>query len=203
MSSAVNEIILPVLPDLDTGDALRMLYVLLPVLKEQEKALEERQKVQENTLLHNGHHFGAKNFEGKDILKNAIRIRLADYSAGVSIKLTIPVVEGWFIVEYLLECLKKENDLYIKTGSIILTRVEDICRISYGTHILDVPPDERIKIATAIDKKLYYRNDELGILVRSDGNVYLLIKGERIYVKEPLKLWLFMRVCHENLQKRC
>lgn len=202
MNSAINEIILPVLPDLATGDALRMLYVLTPVLKEQERVLEERQKVQENTLLHNGYHFGAKNFEGEDILKNAIRVRLADYSAGVSIKLTIPVVEGWFIVEYVLNHLRKE-DLYIKTGSVILTKVEDICRISYGTHIIDLPPDERIKIATAIDKKLYYRNDELGILVRSDGNVYLLIDGERIYIKEPWKLWLFMRACYENLQKGC
>lgn len=51
-----------------------------------------------------------------------------------------------------------------------------------------------MKIANAIDRGLYYKNDELGILVRSDGNVYVFIgKEDRVYVKEPYKLMIFLR----------
>ena len=149
------------------------------------------------TLLDRGYHFGSKNFEGSDVLKNAVRIRLADYAAGVSLKETIPVPEGWFIVETVLRSLDKE-DLHIRTGGLVLMKTGDLLRISYGHLYIDIPPEEAVKIALAIDRKLYYRNDDLGVLVRDDGNVFLFTNlGDRVHVKEPHRLMIFLRAgCH-------
>ena len=201
MTGTVGEILLSFLPELSTNDRIKVLDVLVPVLKEQEKDMENRERVSRKTLLTKGYHFGSKNYEGGDILRNAVRMRLADYSAGVSIKETLPVPEGWFIVESILSSLKKE-DLHIKTGGLVLTKVDDLCRVNYGVHYVDIPSEERIKIATAIDRRLFYKNDELGILVRDDGNVFMFtnLNGDRVHVKEPYKLMVFLRVgCYENV----
>ena len=194
MTGTVVEVLLSGLSELSVNDRVRVLDVLVPVLKEQEKGMESREKVSRKTFLSTGYHFGSTNYEGVDILKNAVRMRLADYDAGVSIKETLPVPEGWLIVENMLRSLKKE-DLHLKTGGLILTKVEDLCRINYGVHYVDIPEEERIKIATAIDRGLYYKNEELGILVRDDGRVFVFtnLDGDRVYVKEPYKLMIFLR----------
>lgn len=192
MSSTVCETILSVLSQLSSSDRIRILDVLVPVLKEQEKEEEKRERVSRKTLLDRGYHFGAKNYEGNDVLRNAIRLRLADYEAGVSLKETVQVPEGWFIAGEIFSGLRKE-DIYMKTGGVILTKTEDLCRISYGVYYIDVPYEERVKIMEAIDRKLYYRNEELEILVRSDGKVYLFTNHDRVYVKEPHRLYIFLR----------
>ncbi len=198
MLGTTSELIFSILPELSTNDRVKMLDVLIPVLKEQEKEAGKREKVSRKVFLDRGYHFGAKNFEGSDVLRNAIRMRLADYAAGVSLKETAPVPEGWFIAESLMKSLRKE-DLYIKTGGLVLIRTEDLYRITYGYYYVDIPPEERIKIVSAIDRRLYYRNDELGVLVRDDGTVFLFTNlGDRVHVKEPHKLMLFLRVgCYE------
>ncbi|HHJ63316.1 MAG TPA: hypothetical protein ENJ61_00250 [Aquifex aeolicus] len=175
-----------------------MLDVLVPVLKEQEKDTEKREKISKKAFLDRGYHFGSKNFEGSDILRNAVRIRLADYAAGVSLKETAPVPEGWFIVETVMKSLGKE-ELYIRIGGLVLMKVGDLCRITYGYYYVDIPPEERVKISSAIDRRLYYRNDELGVLVRNDGSVFLFTNlGDRVHVKEPYRLMIFLRVgCYE------
>ena len=193
MVGTVSEFILSSLAELSAADKFKLLATLVPVLKEQEKEMEKRRKVAEKIFLEKGYHFGSKNYEGSDILRNAVRVRLADWTAGVSIKETIPVPEGWFVVEKVLRDLK-DAELYEKSGGLILLKTEDLFRLSYGTFYVDIPFEERVKIANAIDRGLYYKNDELGILVRSDGNVYVFIgKEDRVYVKEPYKLMIFLR----------
>ena len=194
MVGTVSEFILSSLAELSAADKFKLLATLVPVLKEQEKEMEKRRKVAEKIFLEKGYHFGSKNYEGSDILRNAVRVRLADWTAGVSIKETIPVPEGWFVVEKVLRDLK-DAELCEKSGGLILLKTEDLFRLSYGTFYVDIPFEERVKIANAIDRGLYYKNDELGILVRSDGNVYVFIgKEDRVYVKEPYKLMIFLRV---------
>lgn len=193
MVGTVSEFILSSLAELSAADKFKLLAALVPVLKEQEKEMEKRRKVAEKIFLEKGYHFGSKNYEGSDILRNAVRVRLADWTAGVSIKETIPVPEGWFVVEKVLRDLK-DAELCEKSGGLILLKTEDLFRLSYGTFYVDIPFEERVKIANAIDRGLYYKNDELGILVRSDGNVYVFIgKEDRVYVKEPYKLMIFLR----------
>jgi len=193
MVGTVSEFILSSLAELSAADKFKLLATLVPVLKEQEKEMEKRRKVAEKIFLEKGYHFGSKNYEGSDILRNAVRVRLADWTAGVSIKETIPVPEGWFVVEKVLRDLK-DAELCEKSGGLILLKTEDLFRLSYGTFYVDIPFEERVKIANAIDRGLYYKNDELGILVRSDGNVYVFIgKEDRVYVKEPYKLMIFLR----------
>jgi len=185
--------LLSFIPTASQTDRVKILEVLLPVLKEQEKPMQERESIAKKEILKTGYHFSSKNYEGKDILKNAVRIRLADYSAGVSLKETILVPEGWFVVEKTLSFLRKE-DLYLKVGGLVLTKVGDLFRINYGPYYIDVPEEERLKIAIAIDKGLYYKNEELGVWVTENGNVYFFMgKGDRVRVKEPLKLWIFLR----------
>ena len=198
MVGTTAELLFSFLPEVSQNDRVKVLDVLVPVLKEQEKMPEKRTKVSRKVLLDTGYHFGSKNHEGNDILKNAIRIRLADYAAGVSLKETIPVPEGWLIVHNTLKLMETE-DLYIKTGGLILIKAGDLFRINYGHYYVDLPYEERVKIAEAIDRKLYYRNDDLGVLVRDDGNVFMFTNlGDRVHVKEPYKLMLFLRVgCHE------
>lgn len=193
MVGTVSEFILSSLAELSAADKFKLLATLVPVLKEQEKEMEKRRKVAEKIFLEKGYHFGSKNYEGSDILRNAVRVRLADWTAGVSIKETIPAPEGWFVVEKVLRDLK-DAELCEKSGGLILLKTEDLFRLSYGTFYVDIPFEERVKIANAIDRGLYYKNDELGILVRSDGNVYVFIgKEDRVYVKEPYKLMIFLR----------
>jgi len=194
MLGTIPETIFSFLSELSTGDRIRILDVLIPVLKEQEKEAEKRNRISRKVLLDRGYHFGSKNYEGSDIFRNAVRLRLADYAAGVSVKETILVPEGWYLVEEIIESLRR-GDLHIRAGGLILTKVEDLCRISYGIYYVDVPSEERMKMAIAIDRKLYYRNDELGILVRDDGSVYLFtnLDGGRVYVKEPHRLYIFLR----------
>ena len=193
MTGTIGETILSFLPELSVGDKVKLLDVLFPVLKEQEKDVGSRERVSRKTFLVAGYHFGVKNHEGADILKNAIRMRLADYEAGVSIKETLLVPEGWFIAETILSSLKEE-DVHMKVGGIVLTKVEDLCRVSYGVHYVDIPKEEGIKIAVAIDKKLYYKNEELGVLVRDDGSVFLFTNLEdRVRVREPHKLLIFLK----------
>lgn len=190
--SATLEFLLSFLPSASQTDRVKVLEVLLPVLKEQEKPFLRRTKVQRKEFLSSGYHFSCKNYEGKDVLRNAFRIRFADYGAGVSLKETLLVPEGWFLVEKTLDFLRKE-DLYLKVGGLVLVKTGDLYRINYGAHFIDLPEDERVKIANAVDRGLYYKNDELGVLVKEDGSVYLFTNFDRVFVKEPLKLLIFLR----------
>ena len=198
MLGTTAELLFSLLAEVSLNDKIKILDVLVPVLKEQEKKFEEREKIKKKALLDKGYHFGSKNYEGADILKNAVRMRLADYTAGVSLKETVQVPEGWLIVNKILNTLKGE-DLYIKTGGLVLIKAGNVFRINYGHYYVDLPYEERIKIVEAIDRKLYYKNDDLGILVRDDGHIFLFTNLEdRVRVKEPYKLMLFLRVgCYE------
>ena len=64
-------------------------------------------------------------------------------------------------------------------------------RIACGQYYIDIPEEERIKTAIAIEKRLYYKNESL--LVRSDGSVFLFLGEDRIPVREPHKLLIFLR----------
>ncbi len=198
MTGAVSEFFLSLSEELKVTDKVKALEVLIPVLKEQEKEYEKREKRKMKVLLTRGYHFGAKNFEGNDILKNAIRVIHADYEAGVSVKETIPVPEGWFIAETLFSSLRKDEEVCIKSGGVIMLKAGNLFRVSCGSLYFDIPREERIKMAHAIDRGLYYRNDDLGVLIRSDGNVYLFVNGEnRVYLKEPYKFFIFLRIADE------
>jgi len=192
MVGTTVEFLLSFIPSASQTDRVKVLEVLLPVLKEQEKPLQERSKVQRKEFLSSGYHLSSKNYEGEDVLRNAFRIRLADYSAGVSLKETLLVPEGWYVVEKALSFLRQE-DLYLKLGGLVLVKTGELYRINYGSYFIDLPEEERVKIANAIDRGLYYRNDKMGVLVKEDGSVYLFTHLDRVPVREPLKLLVFLR----------
>jgi len=181
--------------ELTPVDMMRVARVMLPVLKEQEKPFEQRGKVAMKDYISTGEIFSSKNWEGEDIFRNGIRLRFADYSAGVSIKDTILVSEGWAFLDFISQKLVKE-DFYFRTGGIILIKSEDLFRVSYGERWIDFDPYRRLAVANAIDRGLFYRDED--ILVKDNGSVYLIFDGDRFVVKEPLLLAFFLGLrCYE------
>ena len=192
---STTETLLEVLSDASVGDNIRVLDTLVPVLKEQEKDPSQRQKIARKHVLAKGFHFGSKNYVGEDILRNAIMTRLADYTIKASIVETMPVAEGWFVANEVFKRLRKK-DVQIKTGGLVMVRSEDLYRIYYGAYYVDLPYQERVKMYEAIDRRIYYKNDEYGVLVTTGGNVFLFtnLNNDRVRVKEPHRLLIFLRI---------
>ena len=168
-------------------DAYRTAQVLGKVLYEQVKPLDQRVQVSDKTYLGVGYEVACKNFEGEDILRNAIKVRVADWEgSGVSIKEIVPVAEGFYVLSSLLR--KVGNiDLTDKIGGLTLIKQNGEFYVAYGSKVLTFDDEDRLKLAFAIDKGIYVKGE--GYLVRDGGKTEIL----GTLVADPVKLSIFLR----------
>jgi len=193
MISEISSLLCELRNELKVLDKFEVACTLLPVLLEQSKPMEKRAKVKLKKLLSTNHEFGVKNFEGDDILRNAIKLRLADYMAGVSIKEVVLVCEGWMLFELVLRDISGK-EFFVRLDGLILYNLVDYVRAFYGTSYVDIDKREVLEMFYALDKGLYYRNEEAGILIRDDGSVFFFVTDEdRCYVKDRVRLYSFLR----------
>jgi len=196
MESLLLSHILEKLSELSPVDMMKVARVMIPVLEEQQKKMEERTKVARKEYLSTGEMFASKNWEGKDILVNAVRVRFSDYDAGVSIKDVILASDGWALLEIILRLLSKE-DFYFRHKSLVLIKSEDLFRVAMGEKWIDFyEPKRRYAVASAIEKKLFYKDSE--VLVKNNGAVYLIFGEDRYVVPEPSILGFFLRICNHE-----
>jgi len=147
-------------------DFIGILRIIIPVLHEQRKPYEERNFLKFKFKTSMYEEIAIKNYEGNDIFRNGVRMRLADWSLEFSIKESILVSKLEGFKEKLLFQLSK-RDFYINSiGSITFLKKGKEFKIAYGSYVFELNPEDCRVIYHALDKNLYFRNSFILIVSR-------------------------------------